>query len=299
MTTTAFLLILASVALHVGWNFLCKVNKEPSLSFYCVANFIAGVVLFPLLLLARIDWLALGGHFWVYLFFSCFFELIYAIGLFKGYGRNDISLVYPIARALPTLLIPAVTLIFGIGKTPTTLALAGMAIVAVGCIIMPQKKLTDVSWKLLVSPGMTPILVAAIGTTGYTIMDNLATENVLSVTDSSKVLSLGAYLCVVQFGIALFILLYMLAFRLEGWRVLKANFKQPAPYLVGVFSFMAYFLVLGAMSFVTNVSYLQAFRQMSLPLGVLAGVYFLKERFTLSKAIGTAMVVFGLVLTVV
>ena len=96
-----------------------------------------------------------------------------------------------------------------------------------------------------------------------------------------------------------FILLFMLAFRLEGWRVLKANFKQPAPYLVGVFSFMAYFLVLGAMSFVTNGSDLQAFRQMSLPLGVLAGVYFLKERFTLPKAIGTAMVVFGLVLTVV
>ena len=299
MTTTAFLLILASVALHVGWNFLCKVNKEPSLSFYCAANFIAGVALLPLLLMAKIDWLSLGWRFWVFLFFSDFFEMIYGVGLFKGYGRNDISLVYPIARALPTLLIPAITLLFGIGKTPTTLALAGMAIVAAGCIIMPQQKITDLSWKLLISPSMTPIFVAAIGTTGYTVMDNLATENVLSVSDSSKVLSLGAYLCVVQFGIALFLLLYMLAFRIEGWRVLKANFKQPAPYLVGFFSFMAYFLVLGAMGYVTNVSYLQAFRQMSLPLGVLAGIYFLKERFTLPKAIGTVMVVIGLVLTVV
>lgn len=299
MTTTAFLLILASVALHVGWNFLCKVNKEPSLSFYCVANFIAGVALLPLLLMAKVDWFSLGWRFWVFLFFSDFFEMIYAVGLFKGYGRNDISLVYPIARALPTLLIPAVTLIFGIGRTPTTLALIGMAIVAAGCIIMPQRKITDLSWKLLVSPAMIPIFVAAIGTTGYTVMDNLATENVLSISLSSKVLSLGAYLCVVQFGIALFILLYMLAFRIEGWRVLKANFKQPAPYLVGIFSFMAYFLVLGAMGYVTNVSYLQAFRQMSLPLGVLAGIYFLKESYTMPKAIGTIMVVIGLILTVV
>jgi len=53
------------------------------------------------------------------------------------------------------------------------------------------------------------------------------------------------------------------------------------------------------MGFVSNVSYLQAFRQMSLPLGVFAGIWFLKERFTLPKIIGTVLVVAGLIMTVI
>ena len=66
----------------------------------------------------------------------------------------------------------------------------------------------------------------------------------------------------------------------------------------GVFSALAYLLVLAAMGMVSNVSFLQAFRQMSLPLGVAAGVVFLHEKLSATKVFGTVMIVAGLILSV-
>ena len=62
-----------------------------------------------------------------------------------------------------------------------------------------------------------------------------------------------------------------------------------------MFSSSAYALILLAMGFVTNVSYIQAFRQMSLPLGVLAGVFILKEPCSQAKLIGIILIVAGLI----
>jgi uncharacterized membrane protein len=54
--------------------------------------------------------------------------------------------------------------------------------------------------------------------------------------------------------------------------------------------------VLLAMGFVSNVSYLQAFRQISLPLGVLAGIFLLRERPGAPRMTGIVLVLAGLVL---
>ena len=50
------------------------------------------------------------------------------------------------------------------------------------------------------------------------------------------------------------------------------------------------------MPLVSNVSYVQAFRQMSLPLGVAAGVFILKERCPAPRLAGVAAIVAGLVI---
>ena len=67
----------------------------------------------------------------------------------------------------------------------------------------------------------------------------------------------------------------------------------------GIFSVGAYGLVLIAMGLVTNVSFIQAFRQLSLPIGVALGIFILKEKVTLPKLIGVAMLLTGLILTAV
>lgn len=50
------------------------------------------------------------------------------------------------------------------------------------------------------------------------------------------------------------------------------------------------------MRFVSNVSYIQAFRQLSLPFGVLAGIFLLREPRYPVKLCGIGMVILGLVL---
>jgi len=58
----------------------------------------------------------------------------------------------------------------------------------------------------------------------------------------------------------------------------------------------AYCLVLVAYGFARNVSYVVAFRQVSLPLGALLGVVVLRERMNAARAVGTAVILLGLVL---
>lgn len=58
-------------------------------------------------------------------------------------------------------------------------------------------------------------------------------------------------------------------------------------------------MVLMAMTMVTNVSFVQAFRQMSLPVGVLMGMVFLHEKCPAVKMLGIALVIIGLVLAAV
>ncbi|MBO4631146.1 MAG: EamA family transporter, partial [Lentisphaeria bacterium] len=68
--------------------------------------------------------------------------------------------------------------------------------------------------------------------------------------------------------------------------------------LAGIFASFSYLLVLCAMNYVTNVSYVQVFRQLGLPIGMGLGVLILKERCTLIKVIGMVLILVGLAVSV-
>ena len=59
---------------------------------------------------------------------------------------------------------------------------------------------------------------------------------------------------------------------------------------------MSYSLVLLAMSLADNVSLIVALRQLSVPLGMFAGIVLLKEPRHTPKLLGAAMIVGGLLL---
>lgn len=66
--------------------------------------------------------------------------------------------------------------------------------------------------------------------------------------------------------------------------------------LAGAGIYVTYSLVLLSMAFARNVSYIVAFRQVSIPLGTLIGLTILRERRTAPRIIGSALVFAGLVL---
>ena len=66
----------------------------------------------------------------------------------------------------------------------------------------------------------------------------------------------------------------------------------------GICASMTYVLVLLAMNYVSNVSFVQVFRQLGLPLGMLGGMVVLKEKVPPIKWAGVALIVAGLALTV-
>jgi uncharacterized membrane protein len=69
--------------------------------------------------------------------------------------------------------------------------------------------------------------------------------------------------------------------------------------LSGAAIFAAYTLVLVAMGFARDVTYVVAFRQASIPIGVLLGLVVLREPLSVPKVVGTLAVTAGLVLVAV
>jgi drug/metabolite transporter (DMT)-like permease len=73
------------------------------------------------------------------------------------------------------------------------------------------------------------------------------------------------------------------------------SYKGPAA-ITGIGIYLTYGIVLVSMNFVTNVSYVAAFRQLSIPLGAIFGIALLKEPRYLPKIIGIVAIFAGLVI---
>lgn len=296
MTLTAFLLIFVSVFLHAGWNFISKKNT-PSAAFYMLSSATAALIWLGFFLHSGISCSALPGRFWWILAFSWFGEMLYCIGLAYGYRRGDISLVYPLGRSLPVLLTAAVTISFGLGKMPNALALGGMALISIGCLFLPLKDFREFHWKTYCTPLLFFVLRIAAGVTIYTIFDSEAAKILKELPDNhdSRIVTSLFYLFLVESGLTAVLGLFVLTQKQERAEFKRLFLKTPWPHITGVFSSSAYALILLAMPLVTNVSYIQAFRQMSLPLGVLAGVFILKEPCGKVKLFGIILIVIGLI----
>lgn len=295
MNLTAFLLIFMSVFMHAAWNFMSK-KDSPSIAFYMLAAFAASLFFIPAAFCSGIDFVLLPGKFWWLFLISNFFEILYFVALSYGYRKGDISLVYPLGRSLPILLIAVITAIFGIGKTPSPVALAGMGVIFCGCMIMPLKKWNDFKLTTYCNKLLFWVIMIAIGTTGYTIFDNIVTEVLAEIPARNALMRTLFYIFIVEAGITV-TLIFPVFMRKKEREELKKIYRSYSPYVAGIFSALAYVLVLLAMRHVSNVSYVQAFRQMSLPIGVLAGIFILKESCTAPKITGIVMVITGLVMT--
>ena len=297
MSVTAGILIFVSVFMHVAWNMLSK-STRPSTAFYLIMNFVGGIIWLPFFVESAHAFYGLVPLFYCLLAGSCLFEVIYMYGLAHGYKHGDISLIYPLVRALPVVMLAVITLVLGIGKPFDALTFAGMVLIAGGCFIMPFASFRNISFRSLNKLALLFILLGAVGTTGYTLCDSQAlqflTKDRMNLSNSC---TLG-YLFLIQMGLTLGEVPLVL-FDREERNALK-QFRGKAiiyPIIAGICSSGAYALILFAMQYVTNVSFIQAFRQLSLPLGFLAGVLFLHEKSSATKVTGLLLIVAGLLTT--
>ena len=144
MSVTAAILIFISVFMHVAWNMLSK-STTPSTAFYLIMNFIGGIVWLPFFVLSYDSFTGLPAVFYWLLAGSVASEVLYMYGLAHGYKHGDISLIYPLVRALPVVMLAVITLTAGIGKPFGVPALCGMIIIAAGCVIMPFSSFRNIS----------------------------------------------------------------------------------------------------------------------------------------------------------
>jgi uncharacterized membrane protein len=301
MPLIAITLVTVAAVIHAFWNLLGK-RQNPSAAFFFIACVTASVVLLPLLVR---DWRVLAlipGPVWALIALSSVFEAVYYSALAGAYRNGDMSLAYPLARALPTVLITLTTIVLGIGKPLTLVGLVGIVAVAMGCMILPLRSVRSLRRSDYLNACCVLAVVAAIGTTGYTVIDNesLRVLRALPGSGLSTIETTLLYLALTSTGAAVLIGIFVAVYPTERAR-LRLIVRNGVGYAVvaGLVITLGYGMVLLAMSYASNVSYIGAFRQSSIPLGAALGILVQKEPLYRAKVIGTVVVLAGLILVAV
>lgn len=299
MSLAAFLLIVFSACLHASWNLIAK-RSAMSVAFYTVLCGIAATLWCHVQFWTPLAMWHLPMIFYIYIAGSVLSDLVYCLGLVRAYRTMEMSTAYPMMRSLPLLFTAAVTSLAGWGAPLTPLALLGMVVVFIGCMIMPMKDFGSFKWSDYLNSRMFFIIIVACGTTGYTIFDSQAQGVLRQIyTHAEKpIISLSYYS---TRGICLTTTLLIATLLIRGeYTNLKNIFRQKQwmALAAGACASLTYVTVLLAMNYVTNVSYVQVFRQLGLIFGLLGGVLILKERCSAPKIVGTLLILSGLVLTV-
>ena len=299
MTFTAFLLIVFSACLHASWNLLAK-RSAMTVAFYTVICATAALLWSHVQFWTPLKVWQMPWIFYAFIAGSVLSDVVYCLGLVRAYRTMEMSTAYPMMRSLPLLFTAAVTSAAGWGEALTPLAVFGMVVVFIGCMIMPMKDFRGFKWSDYLNSRMLFIIIVACGTTGYTIFDSQAQAVLRQVySEAAKpVISLSYYS---TRGICLTATLLLATLLIKGEFINLKNIfrlKQWPALAAGAFASLTYVTVLLAMNYVTNVSYVQVFRQLGLIFGLLGGIIILKERCSAPKITGTLLIITGLVLTV-
>lgn len=294
MSPAALALVLVSVCMHAGWNVLGKRNA-PSLASFTLAYGAGGAVMLPLVLLGP-SLTALPSAFWGWLALSGLCQMLYMGGLAWAYARGDVSVLYPIARALPVVLVPLVSIALLGSRVLDRWDGLGMVLVVAGALCLPLSHPQARRISTYLTPAMGFALLAAAGTVGYSLIDKQALALMQGAGHSG--LTAGAVFMVLQALMTLSWSVPLLALLPAERRRLPALRQQGLTMLVvtGLMMTCTYGLVLIAMALTKEVSYVVALRQLSIPVGVLMGVLWLKEPASRAKAVGTLVMLAGLVL---
>lgn len=298
MTPTAILLLLASAITHAGWNLIGK-REHPTSAFFLAASTFGFLLLSPTIILYGSALKLFPPQVWWLLFLTGICQALYYSALAGAYRKGDLSITYPLARSLPVLFVTFITAILGHGSQLSSLYMVGIIFIIAGCFIIPMKRFSDFGLHNYWTPAFLMAAAAAAGTAGYSIIDDEALRHVREATSTefSTAQVTLLYACLEGFVSSICLGSYLAVTR-QGRSQLR-SIQQNQPFtaiLMGTGIQLAYSLVLIAMAFSRNVSYVVAFRQLSILIGATLGVAMLKEPAYVPKFAGVLIAFTGLVM---
>ncbi len=269
MHPTAIFLVLLSAVMHAFRSFLNKkaLDKQAFVWWYEVLGILFFTPLFLFTLLKE----GTNTHISIpFILISGFVHFIYRYFLAKSLEKGDLSLIYPIMRSSP-----AIVLIFSLtilGEDVSVPGVAGILLVAIGVytINMESLMLSELSRPFRALTRDRAIQFAFLtlfSVAGYTLVDKLA------VSQMHPVIFVYIYPWV---SLSLF---SGYIFKAKPKDVLKKEWKtsKGSILICGVLSIFGYFLILLAFT-MERMSYVAGLRQLSIVFAVLLGGHLLKEK---------------------
>lgn len=283
MPPLAIFLVLFSTFLHAGWNLVLR-NQRSDAAFLQITVVTAVIGLGPVLL-AELGPEPMLGQVWDYLIVAGIFQAIYYLGLTQGYRSGDFTIVYPIARALPVLLVAVGDV--ALGRAPSLVAWLGMILVTLGCLMIPLESWRGFRKDRYWNRAMLWAFITALSIVGYTITDKIAADFIAPGPWGAA--RYGIYEAAASAVVYWFILKGMgrstsiqSSVRSWGWATIAA---------VGVFG--AYWLILWSYQLAFQASYVVALRQFSIVIGVGLGAWFLQEAAPVLRLSAACVIVAG------
>jgi len=297
MSSIAIALLFLSALSHAGWNFISK-RAHPTLSFYLVANIFGTLCVLPILYFYRSHIGMIPAIIWRFATISGLFLAVYMALLAGAYRYGDLSTAYPIARSLPVIFVTAGAMIIGKDTFPGGPYFIGMVLVVGGCILLPLVSIRDFNKNKFMNVSCLLAVLSAIFISGYTIVDHEALrrfrEHSGGLCHPLHATLIYMVLEAVTSSIWKGVLVLIWSHERKNLSVVMREFKGAAA-LTGIGIYLTYGLVLASMNYVSNIGYVAVFRQLSIPLGAIFGILFLKESRYPPKILGIIMIFLGLV----
>ena len=281
MDALPVLLVFLSAMSHGFWNYRAKEGDDKE-SFMLLLNITSLILFIPVFYLILPD-IYFPMEILPYLLVSGLAEVVYFIGLGKAYEDGDLSVVYPVARSSP-VFVTIVAALF-LGEHISLTGLLGILTIFIGVYVLHLKGLTVADFsapvKYLTSSSSRYAIIAALGTTVYSITDKLGVTTVPPLLYS--------------FWLGFFVtgMMTVTVVMRKGIVTIRNELKHPLRVsFAGVLMRGGYMMVLYAMS-IAPVSYILALRQVSVVIGALMGVVFLKESYGKVRVIGSIIIFLG------
>lgn len=285
METLALVLILFSALMHALWNLMVKQSRDKTIfiwwmflcSWFLMTVLMVVLDLYPILS-ARSVTLAAAA--------ACCFVLYHWLGGF-AYRQGDLSVTYPLAQTA-MIYVPIWGVLF-LGESLSPIGIAGITLIAAGAYSIQLRGLglRDLihPFTQLGNPSVQAALGAGLVYSVGAIIDKVGVDGY----------SAFGFTYVLVAFMVLFMSLNLLRVRYRG-RILQGS--QESPYLL-IFSgpvIVASFLSFRYGLQLAPVSYAVPVRQISLLIGVLIGLLFLREPFGRIRLMSAGLILAGVFL---
>jgi len=285
LTLAAFALAIASAFLHAAWNTAAKRARD-SVAFLMCTQIVITLLCIPLLAVTFF-WQPSSPRGIVVGVVSGIVQAGYLILLGLAYRAADLSLVYPLVRAVAACAISAAAVPL-FGETVSARGLTGIALITIGVFALHIPRDAEAHarqpatprWKLA---ALLAVLTASIA--GYQLMDKVGVS----------LLHPSPYLCVAAFADTAAFAAWM-SVRRAGNDV-RAEWKASAGLVVAaaVMGIGSYLLYLWALT-LAQVAYLAPLRNFSMVLAVFLGAAVLRERLAWARIPGAVILFAGVLL---
>lgn len=299
MNATAVALILASVVLHAFWNAVAK--GRPTFAFFYYGNLVGAVLLLPMVFIHASVVFELPRVIWLLLAAAGLAQTIGGLALMRAYREADLSVAYPLVRSLGPVFIVLASLALGRGDAISIGCMLGIAAILVGSVTLGLNNMHALGQRSISGLGLFFCISAALGTMGYTLIDDTGVREVLDsgLLDelSNAPFRSGLLYAGIEGWSSFFWMSIWLFRKREHRQELRAYTSGGAmrdALIMGIGSYASYALVLIAMLYASDVSYVAGFRQLSVPLGAAVGVLWFGEHIDLTKGLALFAMVAGL-----